>query len=400
MKKLLTFVIFIITLAFPTQSVFAADTSPGPNTAPMLKPWAVINSNNTVTVFWNQISDVKEYRICLNQECNTEDNLKKWFTYQPSQNSATFPLEPNETKRFHVHAWLTDNATNYNTLDLRPCCNGIKWANRDPWIEAVNAPVVTTTIPQTTTTVPETTTNTLVIKKDQKIPLKDLINTTTTIDYSHELENSGLLLGSPTTTIDWVETVFVTNVPKTITTTPKIITNKKEPTMFGLKENEFFVIASLFLIAFIYIIATQINRWKIEKMRFQLEVQASKIRLELEVKEKEFNFESKSYELKELAKSKLNNEHEVALKKIDSSATTDQLEFTERQLNNERNHNLEQQRINANNADKILEYVMPIVQKRDAHELRMAEIKSENTFGSIIETDDIKSGTVKLNIKK
>lgn len=383
MKKLLTFVIFIITLAFPTQFVFAADTSPGPNTAPMLKPWAVVNSNNTVTVFWNQIENVQQYRVCINEECPA-----KWYEYSSSESSATFPLGSNETKLFWVHAWLTNNATNYNTLDLRPCCNGVKWADSFKRVTASNAAVaVSTTIPQTTTTVPETTTTV----KENKVIVPKVIKQNNVIPTTTNI--------TPTT-INWVQPVFVNNVPKTITTTPKIITNKKEPTMFGLKENEFFVIASLFLIAFIYIIATQINRWKIEKMRFQLEVQASKIRLDLEVKEKEFNFESKSYELKELAKSKLNNEHEVALKKIDSSATTDQLEFTERQLNNERNHNLEQQRINANNADKILEYVMPIVQKRDAHELRMAEIKSENTFGSIIETDDIKSGTVKLNIKK
>jgi hypothetical protein len=152
MKKLLAFAVFIITLAFPTQSVFAADTSLGPNTAPMLNPWAVVNSNNTVTVFWNQIENVQQYRVCINEECPA-----KWNEYKPSENSATFPLGINETKLFWVHAWLTNNATNYNTL-----FNTHKWADSFKWVTASNVAVlVPTTVPPTTvppTTVPPTTT--------------------------------------------------------------------------------------------------------------------------------------------------------------------------------------------------------------------------------------------------
>jgi hypothetical protein len=162
MKKLLSFTLFIITLAFPIQSVSAADTSPGPNTAPMLNPWVVVNSNNTVTVFWNQIQDVGQYRVCVNAECPA-----KWNAYTPSENNATFPLGINETKTFWVHALLLTNATNYNTLDLRACCNGVKWADSFKWVTASNVAVIaisqikTNPTPTTIATIANTTTTTI-----------------------------------------------------------------------------------------------------------------------------------------------------------------------------------------------------------------------------------------------
>ena len=180
-------------------------------------------------------------------------------------------------------------------------------------------------------------------------------------------------------------------IQKTITTTttsiPTITKNQKETTVFGLKETEFFIILVLFILASIYVITAQMNRSKMAIMRF-----------ELERKEKEFNFESKSYELRELAKAKINNEHEVALKTIETKNVVSQLEFTEQQLQNERSHNLEQQRINSSSADKMLSYIMPIVGGRDQHELRMAEIAAGSGLGSIL-PHTITNATVKLHTK-
>ena len=142
MKALKTALIVFITgvaLSFASQA-----KAEGENTTAILKPWVVVNSNNTVTVFWNQIENVQQYRVCINRECPA-----KWNEYSPSESSATFPLGSNETKLFWVHAWLTNSASNYNTSGI----NSEKWADSFKWLTASNFPSATTTIPVTTTTI-------------------------------------------------------------------------------------------------------------------------------------------------------------------------------------------------------------------------------------------------------
>jgi hypothetical protein len=142
MKALKTaLVVFVTGILLSLGSQAKAE---GENTTAIIKPWVVVNSDNTVTVFWNQIENVQQYRVCINRECPA-----KWNEYKPSKNSATFPLGSNETKLFWVHAWLTDNAENYNTSGT----NNEKWADSFKWLTASNLPSATTT-----TTVPVITT--------------------------------------------------------------------------------------------------------------------------------------------------------------------------------------------------------------------------------------------------
>ena len=142
MKALKTaLVVFVTGILLSLGSQAKAE---GENTTAIIKPWVVVNSDNTVTVFWNQIENVQQYRVCINRECPA-----KWNEYEPSKNSATFPLGSNETKLFWVHAWLTDNAENYNTSGT----NNEKWADSFKWLTASNLPSATTT-----TTVPVITT--------------------------------------------------------------------------------------------------------------------------------------------------------------------------------------------------------------------------------------------------
>ena len=136
MKALKTALVVLITgvaLSFASQA-----KAEGENTTAILKPWVVVNSDNTVTVFWNQIENVQQYRVCINRECPA-----KWNEYSPSESSATFPLGSNETKLFWVHAWLTNSASNYNTSGI----NSEKWADSFKWLTASNFPSTTTTIP-------------------------------------------------------------------------------------------------------------------------------------------------------------------------------------------------------------------------------------------------------------
>ena len=136
MKALKTALVVLITgvvLSFGSQA-----KAEGENTTPILKPWVVVNSDNTVTVFWNQIENVQQYRVCINRECPA-----KWNEYSPSESSATFPLGSNETKLFWVHAWLTNSAANYNTSGA----NNEKWADSFKWLAASNFSSATTTIP-------------------------------------------------------------------------------------------------------------------------------------------------------------------------------------------------------------------------------------------------------------
>ena len=136
MKALKTALVVFVTgilLSFASQA-----KAEGENTTAILKPWVVVNSDNTVTVFWNQIENVQQYRVCINRECPA-----KWNEYSPSESSATFPLGSNETKLFWVHAWLTNSASNYNTSGT----NNEKWADSFKWLTASNFPSTTTTIP-------------------------------------------------------------------------------------------------------------------------------------------------------------------------------------------------------------------------------------------------------------
>ena len=383
MKKLLAFA--LMGVMFCPSTAFAAES---PNPTPLLMSSFAINHDGNITVSWKQILDVQEYEICIDQECQTYPNYRNQVTISPK------PLEPNKTRTIIFRALLRNDATNYNYTGI----NNTKWADTR-WVTYEQLQLPTTVSPTTVSA----------LSKEEEIEScptltwdvngKCLVSKTVIPPKSVEPESKVAVPKSSDTGPDVVigdPPVKVIPPVKAIPLViPKTIKNQKEITMFGLKENEFFVVSVLFILAFIYIIIAQMKRSKMAIMRF-----------ELECKETEFNFESKRYELRELAKSKIDKDHEVALKTIDkdhevalktidSSSVTNQLQFTEKQLENERNHNLEQQRINTSSADKMLSFIMPIIEGRDQHELRMAEITASSGIGMGLQTENIKKATVK-----
>ena len=98
--------------------------------------YEVIDSNR-IKISWNQIPDVREYRICIDNECVGADSQKIWTTINSSQNSIIVDLPRGQTKRYWVHALMLPNAVQFDELDTRTCCYGTKWSN-SKWLQATN----------------------------------------------------------------------------------------------------------------------------------------------------------------------------------------------------------------------------------------------------------------------
>jgi hypothetical protein len=296
-----------------------------------------------IKISWETIPDVKEYRICVADKCQGPDGTKVWITIYPNQTDYVFNLPAGKMEVFWVHALMESSSMKWTETDTRPNLIGTKW-DMGLVLHYTNNYLAfnTATIPETTTT----------IVKEKKIV-----------------------------------------VPKTITTTPK--QEKEQALMFGLKVSEFIIIMSILAMAFICTLIQQMLNFKIKKVDKEHERKIKLNRFELEKVDKENEHKAREYELKELAKTKLDNEHEQALKKIDHDVLKDRLGYTDSQLKDEREFNLEQQKITAKNTDQVLNYIMPILQGRDRHELRMAEIKASSA-NNIIGVDDITEAKVKF----
>ena len=98
--------------------------------------YEVVDSNR-IKISWNQIPDVREYRICIDNECVGADSQKIWTTINSSQNSIIVDLPRGQTKRYWVHALMLPNAVQFDELDTRTCCYGTKWSN-SKWLQATN----------------------------------------------------------------------------------------------------------------------------------------------------------------------------------------------------------------------------------------------------------------------
>jgi hypothetical protein len=98
--------------------------------------YEVVDSNR-IKISWNQIPDVREYRICIDNECNGADSQKIWTTLNSSLDSIIVNLPRGQTKRYFVHALMLPNAMQFDDLDTRTCCYGTKWAN-SKWLQATN----------------------------------------------------------------------------------------------------------------------------------------------------------------------------------------------------------------------------------------------------------------------
>jgi uncharacterized membrane protein YciS (DUF1049 family) len=232
--------------------------------------------------------------------------------------------------------WLANNPYPVGMTPLFDVSNGQcvfkKWITIAETMLPPFVPVSTIT-----PTIPQTTTSTLVLKKDQKIPLKDLINTTTTIDYSHELKNAGLLLGSPTTTIDWVETVFAT------TTVPNLIIKKEKK----MNENLAIAIAWASVISLIVICVYFYfkNRLKLDSLKqereYNLRVKDSELHRSVALQQAELE----KYKTLQLSKTQMDNEHEVALKKLEFDKSLDARDFMLTVTKDEREYLLKQREL-------------------------------------------------------
>jgi hypothetical protein len=318
-----------------------------------------------IKISWETIPDVKEYRICVADKCQGPDGTKVWITIYPNQTDYVFNLPAGKMEVFWVHALMESSSMKWTETDTRPNLIGTKW-DMGLVLHYTNNYLAfnTATIPETTTT----------IVKEKKIVVPKTIAT----------------IPETTTTIVKEKKIVV---PKTITTTPK--QEKEQALMFGLKVSEFIIIMSILAMAFICTLIQQMLNFKIKKVDKEHERKIKLNRFELEKVDKENEHKAREYELKELAKTKLDNEHEQALKKIDHDVLKDRLGYTDSQLKDEREFNLEQQKITAKNTDQVLNYIMPILQGRDRHELRMAEIKASSA-NNIIGVDDITEAKVKF----
>ena len=96
-----------------------------------------IIDTNFIRITWNQIPDVREYRICVDSQCSGPDSQKIWLTFDRTQNSALLSLPRGKTSWYWVHALLLPTAAQYDELDVRDCCLGTKWANAE-WLKITN----------------------------------------------------------------------------------------------------------------------------------------------------------------------------------------------------------------------------------------------------------------------
>lgn len=396
---LITFLSFLA-LQFP-KAVFAESTGMPTSFKVTYKS---INAEQ-IQISWEPIPDVREYRICVANNCKGSDETKVWITIDPSKTTYIHNLSVGKTEEFWVHALMHPWATKWTYTDTRPNSLGLKWDNGPGGFKYTNNWINPFTIVTTTTTInpsiqqdivnienscPSLTWNVrgkcLTAKADVLSFKPKAVVTTTTIPILKSSSYHSLTtLVPPVANVkprEFVQTIKPVTVIKPLETS--IQKENQETLMFGLKISEFMVIISIVIMAFIYILLQQMLNYKMKAKRF-----------DLEKLDKEYERQARDYELKELAKAKLNNEHEQTLKKLDHDAIKDRLEYTEHQLKDERNYSLEQQKIASHNADQVLGYVMPILQGRDAHELRMAEIKAAST-NSILHPDDITEAKVKF----
>ena len=82
----------------------------------------------SIKISWDQIPDVREYRICIDNQCTGADSQKVWTTISSSENSLIVNLPRGQTRLYWVHALLFPSATQFDHLDTRQCCYGTKWA--------------------------------------------------------------------------------------------------------------------------------------------------------------------------------------------------------------------------------------------------------------------------------
>ena len=82
----------------------------------------------SIKISWDQIPDVREYRICIDNQCTGADSQKVWTTISSSENSHIVNLPRGQTRLYWVHALLFPSATHFDHLDTRQCCYGTKWA--------------------------------------------------------------------------------------------------------------------------------------------------------------------------------------------------------------------------------------------------------------------------------
>jgi hypothetical protein len=129
-----------------TSTISAATTTTSTSTSTsttVLQKKFLISSNfevidtSHIKISWNQIPDVREYRICIDNQCVGADSQKIWLTISPTLNSIIVDLSRGQTRRYFVHALLFPSATQFDELDTRTCCYGTKWANSN-WLQATN----------------------------------------------------------------------------------------------------------------------------------------------------------------------------------------------------------------------------------------------------------------------
>ena len=386
MKKLLAFTVFLFFFILPVQSVFAADSSETGMSSSLIVSHVQVPDRPQLKISWNPIPHVQNYRICVDLNCSGPDHTKIWTQLDSSQTSYVFDQPYGSTRTYWVHALLWPSATNWTHTDDRPNQIGVKWDNPSSFSFTMPSALTTNTTISTeqenedyeASCANRTWTangNCVIVKKQTK----QSINTTFIKTIPKTIVQKPLLTINPRLpdSASWN-----TNSQNTVLTVPK--QEKEQTLMFGLKVSEFIVIMSILMMAFLYLLVQQMLSFKMKSKRFELEKQ-----------DKEYDRQAREYELRELAKAKINNEHEQTLKKLDHDVVIDRLDYTERQLKDERDFNLEQQKVQSISTDKVLSYIMPFAQNRDAHELKMAEIKASSS-NSILDADDVTEAKVKF----
>ena len=104
---------------------------------PLISARYEVVDTERIRISWNHIQDVREYRICIDNQCTGTDSQKVWITLPSSENSIIVNLPRGQTRQYFVHAWLYPSAVQFDELDTRQCCYGNKWAH-SLWIRATN----------------------------------------------------------------------------------------------------------------------------------------------------------------------------------------------------------------------------------------------------------------------
>lgn len=104
---------------------------------PLISARYEVVDTERIKISWNHIQDVREYRICIDNQCSGADSQKVWITLPSSENSIIVNLPRGQTRQYFVHAWLYPSAVQFDELDTRQCCYGNKWAH-SLWFRATN----------------------------------------------------------------------------------------------------------------------------------------------------------------------------------------------------------------------------------------------------------------------